>query len=160
MTSLQISIRRNLARSRAVGVVAVVLAGIGFAAAAQARDNVSFSVQFGQPAYAYPVYSQPQVVYVQPQPVYVQQAPVYAQPAPVYYQGPQVIYGAPRPVTYGYPGLYANGRTRGYGYDHDHDHDHDRDHDRGHGWNKRRGGYYVQQAPRYAPDYAPIYYRR
>ena len=115
MTSLQTSFSRNSARSRAVGVVAVVLAGIGFAGAAQARDNVSFSVQFGQPAYAYPVYSQPQVVYVQPQPVYVQQAPVYVQPAPVYYQGPQVIYGAPQPVTYGYPGLYVNRQTRGYG---------------------------------------------
>ena len=129
------------ARSRAIGLVVVVMAGVGFAGAAQARDNVSFSVQFGSPAYAYPVYTQPQVVYVQP-------APVYVQPAPVYYQGPQVIYGAPQPVAYGYPGLYPNGQIRGYGYGH------------GHGWNKRHGGYYVQQAPRYAPGYAPIYYRR
>ena len=146
MRSLKTLFSNGSGRSLAIGLLAVVIAGVGFAGAAQARDNVSFSVQFGSPAYAYPVYSQPQVVYVQPQPVYVQPAPVYVQPAPVYYQGPQVIYGAPQPVTYGYPGLYSNGQIRGHGY--------------GHGWNKRHGGYYVQQAPRYAPGYAPIYYRR
>ena len=150
MRSLKTLFSNGSARSRAIGLVAVVMAGVGFAGAAQARDNVSFSVQFGSPAYAYPVYTQPQVVYVQPQPIYVQPAPVYVQPAPVYYQGPQVIYGAPQPVTYGYPGLYPNGQFRAYGHGYGY----------GHGWNKRHGGYYVQQSPRYAPGYAPIYYRR
>ena len=146
MKLLRTMFSSSSARGRAIGLVAAVMAGLGFAGAVQARDNVSFSVQFGSPAYAYPVYTQPQVVYVQPQPVYVQPAPVYVQPAPVYYQAPQVIYRAPQPVTYGYPGLYPNVQIKGHGY--------------GHGWNKHKGGYYVQQGARYAPGYAPIYYRR
>ena len=120
------------------------LASLGFAGAAQARDNVQFSVQIGSPAYAYPVYSQPQVVYTQPQVVYVQPRPVYVQPAPVYYQGPPV-YIAPQPVTYGYPGLYPNGRPHGYYGGHGK-----------HGWKHNRGGYYVQPQQ----GYAPVYYQR
>ncbi|MES2414857.1 MAG: hypothetical protein V4614_13715 [Pseudomonadota bacterium] len=126
--------------SKRTGLMAatVALAAFGFAGAAQARDNVTFSVGIGVPgvhvgvsnAYpAYPVYTQP--------PVYVQPAPVYVQPRPVYY-GPRPVYVAPAPVYIARP----------------------RHH-------RKHGGYYVQ-APRpgyyapagYAPGYAPGYYRR
>ena len=130
----------------AAGIAAVVLAGFGFAGAAQARDNVQFSVQIGSPGYAYPVYSQPQVVYVQPQPVYVQPRPVYVQPAPVYYQGPPTYY-SPAPVTYGYPGLYPNGRPHGYRNGHGHGNN---------GWKHNRGGYYLQPQQ----GYGQVYYQR
>ena len=128
------------------GAALLALGALGFAGAAQARDNVSFSVGIGvpglvvgasnaypvytQPVYSQPVYVQPQPVYVQPRPVYVQPAPVYVQPAPVYYQNAPVYYGRP------------------------------------HGHGHRGGGYYVQ-APRpgygpgyYGQRYAPVYYQR
>ena len=128
----------------AMGAAAVVLGSVAFAGAAQARDNVEFSVQIGSPGYAYPVYSQPQVVYVQPQPVYVQPRPVYVQPAPIYYQGPATYYRAPQ-VTYGYPSgppqRYYNGHGRGHGH---------------HGWKHNRGGYYVQPQQ----SYGQVYYQR
>ncbi len=128
----------------AMGAAAVVLGSLAFAGAAQARDNVQFSVQIGSPGYAYPVYSQPPVVYVQPQPVYVQPRPVYLQPAPIYYQGPPVYYRQPQ-VTYGYPSgppqRYRDGRWR--------------NHD-DHGWKHNRGGYYVQPQQ----GYGPVYYQR
>ncbi len=122
--------------SKRTGLIAATLAvaAFGFAGAAQARDNVSFSVGIGVPGVqvgvtnAYPVYTQP----VYQQPVYVQPAPVYVQPRPVYYS-PQPVYVAPQPV------YLRPGRHHGY-----------------------RGGYYVQ-GPRpgyYAPGYAPVYYRR
>ena len=75
-----INTRRSGLMAGAVATLA--LAAVGFAGAAQARDNLSFSLGIGVPGVqvgvtnAYPVYSQP--------------APVYYQPAPVYYQ--------PRPV--------------------------------------------------------------
>ena len=139
-----------------VGVAAVLLASVGLTGAAQARDNVQFSVQIGSPGYSpvyspgygYPVYSQPQVVYSQPQVVYVQPRPVYIQPAPVYYQGPPV-YVAPQVVQYGYPGLYPNGRPHGY-YN-----GHGRGHDK-HGWKHNRGGQYVQPQN----GYGQVYYQR
>jgi hypothetical protein len=141
------------------GVAATLtVSALGFAGAAQARDNVTFSVglsspgvQLGvtngypvaYPAYsaypAYPVYSQPQAVYVQPQPVYVQPRPVYVQPAPIYvprpvYYGGQPVYVAPQPVYYGRP--------------------------RGH-WNHgNHGNHYGQQRPVYGQGYAPVYYQR
>ena len=130
------------------------LCAMGFAGAAQARDNVSISVGIGvpgvvvgasnaypmytQPVYTQPAYSQPvyaqaiytQPVFVQPRPVYLQPAPVYVQQTPVYYQNAPVYYGRPR----------------------------------GHG--HRGGGYYVQ-APRpghgsgyFGQRYAPVYYQR
>lgn len=132
-------------RSGLIAGVAATLAvaALGFAGAAQARDNVSFSVGIGVPGVqvgvtnAYPVYSQPvysQPVYVQSQPVYVQPQPVYVQPAPVYVR--------PRPVYYGQP-VYVAPPVY-YGRPH-----------------HRHGGYYVQ-APRpgYGHGYAPVYYRR
>lgn len=94
------------------GAATLAVAALGFAGAAQARDNVYWSVGVGSPGVAvnvgnaFPVYVEPQPVYVQPAPVYVQPAPVYYQPAPVYYQ--------PQPVYYGRP----------------------------HGWYKHHGGYY------------------
>lgn len=127
-----------------MGAAAVVLGSLAFAGAAEARDNVQFSVQIGSPGYAYPVYSQPQVVYVQPQPVYVQPRPVYVQPAPIYYQAPPAYYSVPQ-VSYGYPSgpphRYHNGHGRGHG---------------NHGWKHNRGGYYAQPHQ----GYGQVYYQR
>ena len=111
------------------GAVAVVAAALmAFAAPAQARSDVSFSVGIGVPGVvvgvgnAYPVYSQQvyqpiyqqQPVYQQPmyqqQPVYVQPAPIYVQPPPVYYSRPPVYY-APQPIYYN--------RPHGHGYRND-----------------------------------------
>ena len=114
---------------------------MGFAGAAQARDNVTWSLGVGIPGavvnvgnggsyYPQPVYVQPQPVYVQPQPVYVQPAPVYYQPRPVYVQ-PAPVYYQPRPVYYGRP-------------------HHPRPH----------GGYYQGARNGYGPGYAPVYYQR
>ena len=108
----------NATRSRLLAGSAALLAlgAMGFAGAAQARDNVSFSVGIGvpgvvvgasnaypvytQPVYSQPVYSQPvyaqpiytQPVFVRPRPVYLQPAPVFVHPAPVYYQNAPVYY--------------------------------------------------------------------
>lgn len=137
---MNLSLKAN--RSRAIAGTAAVLAvaAMGFAGAAQARDNVTFSVGVGLPGVAvgvtnaYPVYAQP--VYVQPAPVYVEPAPVYYQPQPVYVQ-PRVYYGAP-PVVYVPPGRrYGWYKHHGHG-----DHDDDRD-----------GRFYPQA-------YAPVYYQR
>ena len=136
--------------SRLAGAAATLaLATFGFCGAANARDNVSFSVGVGLPGVqvgnmnAYPVYNQPQPVYVQPQPVYVQPQPVYVQPAPAY---------APRPVYYGQPAYYGQpvyAAPQPIYYSRPH--------------HRRHGGYYVQApgyGPGYRPGYAPIYYRR
>jgi hypothetical protein len=71
----------------------LAIAAMGFAGAAQARDNVYWSVGVGNAGAIYqpPVYVQPQPVYVEPAPVYYQPQPVYVRPAPVYY-APQPIY--------------------------------------------------------------------
>jgi hypothetical protein len=111
-----IKTNRSLALAGAAATLAV--AAMGFAGAAQARDNVSFSVGIGVPGVqvgvtnAYPVYQQP---------VYVQPAPVYYQPAPVYY--PRPVYVVPQPVYYGRPhghrhggGYYVQAPRPGYGY--------------------------------------------
>lgn len=127
----------------------LVLAALGFAGSAHARDNVAFSVGIGVPGVqvgvsnAYPVYTQPQVIYTQPQPVYLQPAPVYVQPQPVYVQPRPYYYGQPQ-VVYVQPG-YHHGWNRRHG----HGHGHDRDWDRG-----ERGEYGYRQG------YAPVYYGR
>jgi hypothetical protein len=58
----------------------------GLSGTAAARDNVSFSLSFGVPAYTYapppPVYYAPRAYYYAPPPV------VYYNPAPVYYSQP------------------------------------------------------------------------
>lgn len=148
----------------------LAVAGLGFAGAAQARDNVSFSVGIGlpgvvvgasntypvytQPVYTQPVYSQSvysQPVYVQPRPVYIQPQPVYIQPRPVYVQ-PAPFYVQPAPVFVQQAPVYYPAAPVYYGRPHG---------DRHHG-----GGYYVQ-GPRpgygqgyYGQRYAPVYYRR
>lgn len=91
----------------------VLVAGLGSAAGALARSDISFSIGiqvpgvYVQPA---PIYYQPQPVYVQPRPVYVRPRPVYVQPAPIYYQ--------PRPVLV-QPPVYAPyyGPARGWHHD-------------------------------------------
>lgn len=126
----------------------LALAAMGFAGAAQARDNVSFSLGIGVPGVqvgvtnAYPVYAQPAPVYYQPAPVYVQPAPVYYQPRPYFYEQPQVVYVQPG---------YRNGWYRNHGEGHE-------------GHERREGGY--REHGRHDDDrgfrqgYAPIYYRR
>ena len=133
---MKTAIKANRAGLVAGMAATLAVAAMGFAGAAQARDNVAFSLGIGVPGVqvgvsnAYPVY-QPQRVYVQPAPVYYQQpsqvyyqqpAPVYyQQPAPVYYQQPSV-YVAPQPVYYGRPfhhrhheGYYVEAPRQGYG---------------------------------------------
>ena len=125
---MKTAIKANRSVALAGAAATLALAAMGFAGAAQARDNVSFSVGIGVPGVqvgvtnAYPVYQQP--VYVQPAPVYYQPAPVYYRPRPVYVQ-PAPVYYAPQPVYYG--------RPHGHGHRH-------------------HGGYYAQ------PGYAPVYY--
>ena len=113
------SLTKQRTKFGAVAAGALALAAIGFAGAAQARDNVSFSIGVGVPGVqvgvsnAYPVYTRPQPVYVQPQPVYVQPRPVYVQPQPVYvqtrpvYVQPAPVYVQPRPVYYNAPQIYV-----------------------------------------------------
>jgi hypothetical protein len=134
----------------------VVVAAMGFAGAAQARDNVSFSVGIGvpgvvlgvnnaypvysqpvytQPVYAQPVYVQPQPVYIQPRRVYVQPAHVYVQPAPVYYQTTPAYYGRPHGNRHHGGGYYVQAPRPGYGQ-----------------------GYYGQGS--YGQRYAPVNYQR
>ena len=68
---------------------ALILGGVLLAGAsvpAMARDNVSFSLSFGVPAYSY--YAPPPPVYYAPPPPVV-----YYRPAPAYYYGsPAVVY--------------------------------------------------------------------
>ena len=124
---------------------ALALVAMGFANNAQARDNVSISVDLGGrgapgvligATNAYPVYSQPRPVYVQP-------APVYYRPAPVYYAAPPV-YVVPQPVYYQRPNGWKHGHYKKHKK-----HDHDGD---------RHGGY--QQPGYYSQGYAPVYYPR
>lgn len=97
-------------------LAALAVIGMGLAGAAQARDNVSWSVGVGVPGavvnvgnvgdggqvYQQPVYVHPQPVYVQPVPVYYRPQSVYVPPAPVYMQRAPV-YVVPQPVYYGQP---------------------------------------------------------
>jgi len=111
---------------------ALALAALSFTGAAQARDNVSWSVGVGAPGVslnvgnAGPLYMQAQPVYVQPEPIYYEPRPVFVRPAPVFVQ--------PQPVYY----------------------------ERPYGWNRRHGGHYVQAprpgygAGYYGPGYAPV----
>ena len=123
-------VRRSALMAGAAAALAI--AAMGFAGAADARDDVSFSVGIGvpgvsfgatnaYPVYAQPVYVEPLPVYLQPQPVYVQPRPVYVQPAPIYYRQPPV-YVRPAPVYYGAPQAYYG--NPGWGH---------------HGWHDRRG---------------------
>jgi len=135
---MKTAIKANRSVVVAGAAATLAIAAMGFAGAAQARDDVFWSVGVGTPGVslnvgnAGPVYVQPAPVYYQPQPVYVQPAPVYYQPQPVFVR-PAPMYVQPQPVYYGRP----------------------------HGWNRRHGGQYVE-APRYGygQGYAPVYYQR
>ena len=146
--------RSGLMAAGAASVLAV--AAMGFAGAAEARDNLSFSIGISSPGVqvgvnnAYPVYAQPYPVYVQPRPVYVQPRPVYVQPRPVYVQ-PQYGYVQPAPVYYGPQPVYVQPAPvyRGDGYRHGRRH---------HGFQGHHQGY--QSRHGHNPNYAPIYYGR
>ena len=77
-----------------VAALSVALAALALTSAAQAGDNVYWSVGVSAPgmqvgvANAVPVVQQ---VYMPRQPVYIAPQPVYVQPAPVYMAQPQYI---------------------------------------------------------------------
>ena len=104
--------------STLASVACVAALTLGASGAAQAQENVFWSVGMSSPGVQIGMSNAP-TVYVQP-PVYVQ-APVYVQPRPVYVAPRQVVYMPPQPVVYGYSGYgYRNYREhegyRGYGY--------------------------------------------
>lgn len=132
---MKTAIKANRSVAAFGAAAALALASLGFAGAAQARDNVTFSVGVatpgvhvgvtnGYPVYPQPVYVQPAPVYYQPapvyypRPVYVRPAPVYVVPQPVYYPRHGGYYG-PR---YGYAPVYYQrpGGHRGHGHGHGH----------------------------------------
>lgn len=135
---MKTAIKTNRTVAMAGAAAALAVAALGFAGAAQARDDVYWSVGVGSPGVsvnvgnAYPVYTQPAPVYVQPAPVYVRPAPVFVQPRPYYYGPPQVVYVQP-------------GNRHGWHKRHDRDGDGYRD---GYGYGYQQRGY------------APVYYQR
>ncbi|MCJ7798770.1 MAG: hypothetical protein MUP33_03265, partial [Polaromonas sp.] len=80
---MKTAIKSNRTIILASASAALAVAAMGFAGAAQARDDVFWSVGVGSPGVSLNVGNAPPV-YVQPQPVYVQPAPVYYQPRPVF----------------------------------------------------------------------------
>jgi hypothetical protein len=99
-------------KSRILGIAAAVAASTAlFAAPAQARGVVNFSI-------GVPLYTQPSYVYSQPAYVYPQPAYGYAQPAYVYPQ-PSYVY-APPSYVYPQPGvsLVIGGGFGGHRYYH------------------------------------------
>jgi len=154
---MKTSIRTN--RSAILAAAATLaVAALGFAGAAQARDNVNWSVGVGVPGavvnvgnvgsvYPQPIYVQPQPVYVQPQPVFVQPAPRYYQPEPVYVQPPPLYY-QPRPVFVRPAPVYLAPQPIYY------------ERERRHGYHRRHdGGNYVQ-GNGYGQGYGEVYYQR
>jgi hypothetical protein len=129
---MKTAIKANRSIAAFGAAAALALAAFGFAGAAQARDNVTFSVGVAAPGVAvgvtngypaYPVYQQP--VYVQPAPVYYQPAPVYYprpvyRPAPVYYQPAPIYYGPRYYPRHGYAPVYYQrpGGHHGHGHGH------------------------------------------
>jgi len=101
-------------------------AALGASTAAQARNDVFWSVGVGGPGVSVgvsnaPPYYAPAPVYVQPAPVYMAPRPVYVAPRPVYH-APPVVY-RPAPVYYGPPGHRKHPRhkwenRRGHGHRH------------------------------------------
>lgn len=135
---MKTAIKASRSAAVAGAAAALAIAALGFTGAAQARDNVFWSVGVGSPGVAvnvgnaFPVYVQPQPVYVQPAPVYVQPRPVYVQPAPVYLQPQPVYYGRPPGWYKRHGGYYAQGP--GYApvyYQREGRHDHQRRWDHG-----------------------------
>ena len=128
----------------------LAVAALGFAGAAEARDNISWSIGVGIPARGVnvgnvgsispqPLYVHPPPVYIQPQPVYVQPQPLYVQPAPSYYD-PRPVFVRPAPVYLAPQPIY---------YERDRRHGHNRRYDRGN---------YVQ-GNGYGPGYGQVYYQ-
>ena len=144
---MKTAIKTNRSVATAGAAAALAVAALGFAGAAQARDDVYWSVGVGSPGVsvnvgnAFPVYT-PAPVYVQPAPVYYQPAPVYVRPAPVYYQ-PAPVFVQPRPY-FGPPQVVYVQPGNRHGWHKKHGRDHDDD----------RGGYGYRQG------YAPVYYQR
>ncbi len=95
----------------------LVIGALGFAGAAQARDNVYWSLGVGAPGVALgvgnapPVVYAPPPVYVAPPPVYVPPRPVYMAPPPAYY-APPVVYRPAPGYYYGPPGYYKHRQWR------------------------------------------------
>jgi len=147
---MKTAIKTNRSVALAGATAALAVAALGFAGAAQARDDVYWSVGVGSPGVsvnvgnAYPVYT-PAPVYVQPAPVYYQPAPVYVRPAPVYVR-PAPVFVQPRPYYYGPPQVVYVQPGHRHGWHKKHGRDHDDD-----GY---RGGYGYRQG------YAPVYYQR
>lgn len=86
-----------------LAAAALALGTLAATTAAQARDNVQFSVTLGSPGFlvqSAPVYVHPRPTYVRPAPAYVHPRPVYVQPQPVYMR-PRPVYVQPAP-TYGW----------------------------------------------------------
>jgi hypothetical protein len=79
------------------GVAAIVLGSIAFAGAAQARDNVQFSVQDGSPGYSpnhgYPVFPPPPPLFMPPPPPVPVPPPLAVLPPP-----PLAVLPPPPPV--------------------------------------------------------------
>lgn len=108
-----------------VAASTLALAGLGFAGAAQAGNEVYWNVGVGSPGVQLGVSNAPPVYY-QPAPVY--RPPVYVQPYPVYVAPPQVVYVRPAPIyvapTYYAPTQYVQtgwerpGRGWGHGHRH------------------------------------------
>jgi hypothetical protein len=144
------SIRRIKSAILAGATATLAVVALGFAGAAQARDNISWSIGVGIPGpvvsfgnvgsiYPQPVYVQPQPVYVQPQQVYVQPQPVYVQPAPRYYD-PRPVFVRPAPVYLSpQPIYYERERRHGHNWRHD-------------------GGNYIQ-GNGYGPGHGEVYYQ-
>lgn len=76
---------------------ALVLAGLGMTGAAQARDDVYWSVGLSSPGVQLGFANAPPLMIQQP--VFSQPYPFYGEPRTVYRQ-PPVVYLAPRPIVY------------------------------------------------------------
>ena len=105
----------------------LVIGALGFAGAAQARDNVYWSLGVGAPGVALGVGNAPPVVYAPP-PVYVAPPPVYVPPRPVYMAPPPAYYAPPvvyRPAPGYYYGPRGEHGRSGWHRRHHHDRDWD-----------------------------------
>jgi hypothetical protein len=160
------------------GVAAIVLGSIAFAGAAQARDNVQFSVQDGSPGYSpnhgYPVFPPPPPLFMPPPPPVPVPPPLavvppppplfmppppplpvpqpgYAQPGSVVYPAPPVYYRQ-APVTYG----SASGGRRGYSNNDGQGRAHRYNRSKHNRSKQNRGGQYQQPQQ----GQGPVYYQR
>lgn len=102
----------KISASTLASLACVAALTLGASGAAQAQEDIYWSIGMSSPGVQIGMSNAPTVV-VQP-PVYVQQRPVYVVPR-------QVVYMQPQPVAYGYSGYgYRNYREhegyRGYGY--------------------------------------------